>query len=303
MSDTPATVLDSARLLRACRSLARRWRQQRSLREQVQSDLRAVRDARATLDSELTAIESALDDCAPRVADGKTLSPVGRVRWLEDKNRQAAIDRDRLAGEVEQLTAAVNAAASDHAAVEAERAKLERDALDAHDTLDRAQITYVGSDGAAMRPALPLRVVAAARDLRAVSKLRDQLQRDLKSARETADLYLAQAREAQAERERVEAESRAIADAYNALAGELADLKRARDTACAQLATAESDRTRLYACAEEQGEADVGNGLVLVRKTDLIALRSRQAGVDQATVRLINELLDRLLVTGSEVRA
>lgn len=68
-----------------------------------------------------------------------------------------------------------------------------------------------------------------------------------------------------------------------------------RDSARAQLATAESDRTRLYQCASEQGEADAGNGLVIVRKADLTALRSRQTGVDAATVRLLHALLDRLL--------
>lgn len=275
MSDAPAPVLDSARLLRACRSLARRWRQQRGLREQVQADFKSVRATASSLDSELSAIESVLDDSAPRVEDGKTLSPAERVRWLRDENA-------RINDENSQLIAAVDKAARDHAAVEAERAKLERDALDAHDTLDRAQITYVGSDGAAMRASLPLRVVAAARDLCAVSKLRDKFQRDLKSARAAADLYLAQAQEAQAERER--------------LAGEVAELKRDRDAARAQLATAESDRTRLYACASERGEADVGNGLVLVRKADLLALRSRQTGADAATVRLLHDLLDRLIV-------
>jgi chromosome segregation ATPase len=245
MSDVPAPVLDSARLLRACRSLARRWRQQRDLHEQTRADLRAVRascqnlaherdqlaaahaetthilraragentvDAAkrvwsdrnrlASLDYELSAIESALDHCAPIMADGRTLSPAERVRWLDDENRQAAIDRDRLAAEVEQLTAAVNAAARDHAAVEAERARLSR-------------------------------------------------------AVETAE----------------------------------AD----RDTARAQLAALESDRARLYQCASEQGEADCGNGLVLVRRADLTALRSRQTGMDPATVRLLHELLDRLL--------
>lgn len=105
------------------------------------------------------------------------------------------------------------------------------------------------------------------------------------------------------EHSRLEAErarlSRAVETAEAARDSAQAD----RDTARAKLAALESDRTRLYVCAEEQGEADAGNGLVLVRKTDLLALRSRQTGVDQATVRLLHELLDRLLVTGSEVRA
>jgi len=87
------------------------------------------------------------------------------------------------------------------------------------------------------------------------------------------------------------------------LACEAAGLRRDRDTARAQLAALESDRTRLCACAEEQGEARLPNGFALVRQTDLHSLRNQPRGADPATVRLLHELLDRLLVTGSEVRA
>lgn len=223
--------------LRVVRAAGRSVQHDLDVAEATNANLTRERDRLASFDSELSAIESALDDCAPRAADGRTLSP------LDDKGREAAIDRDRLAAEAEQLTAAVNAAASDHAAVEAERERLAREVDGLRCERDCVLDTLKATEGET--------VVEAAE--RVVS--------DRSYSRRTTDAAVAEC-----------------------------------DRMRAQLTTAESDRTRLYQCASEQGEADAGNGLVLVRKTDLLALRSRQTGADAATVRLLHDLLDRLIV-------